>query len=64
MQIEQINYEINWREFKKGSSFFIPCIDCTKAKEEVLTVTNRLKLDILIKICIEEGIRGLRVWRI
>lgn len=64
MRIEQISYDIDWRNFKKGASFFIPCINCNEAKKEVLTVTKRLKVDVLIKICIENGIRGLRVWRI
>ena len=64
MRIEQISYDIDWRNFKKGASFFIPCINCNEAKKEVMIVTKRLKVDVLIKICIENGIRGLRVWRI
>lgn len=63
MLIEQISYDIDWRNFKKGASFFIPCIDCNAARKEVLRTTKRLKVDVLMKICIENGIRGLRVWR-
>ena len=63
MLIEKISYDIDWRNFKKGTSFFVPCIDCDVAKKEVLNVTKRLKVDVVMKICIENGIRGLRIWR-
>lgn len=64
MRIEQVSYEIDWRNFKPGTSFFIPCIDCTEARKEVLKVTKRLKINVLTKQCIENGIRGLRVWKL
>ena len=64
MLIEKISYKVNWRNFKPGYSFFIPCLDTTAAEEELLRVTKRLKLQVFIKICIEEDIKGLRVWRI
>jgi hypothetical protein len=63
MLIEQISYNINWRNFKAGTSFFVPCLNCTQAKEEVLRVTKRLKIEVLIKISIEDGVKGLRVWK-
>lgn len=62
--MEKISYQINWRAFKGGASFFIPCLDTAKAKEEMSPVFKRLKLKVLIKVCIEDGIRGLRVWRV
>ena len=64
MLVERISYDINWRLFTAGTSFFIPCLDCTKAKEEVATVTKRLKINVICKISIEENIKGLRVWKI
>jgi hypothetical protein len=64
MLIEKISYDINWKKFKRGTSFFIPCLNCTLAKEEILKVTKRLKIDVLCKISIEDSIKGLRVWRI
>lgn len=64
MRIEQISYDINWKNFKAGTSFFIPCLDCDSAKEEILRVTKRLKLEVICKKCIEEGIKGLRVWKV
>jgi len=47
-----------------GYSIFIPCLDQDAAKKEVLRVTKRLKIDVLIKTVLEEGVRGLRIWRI
>ena len=64
MLVEKVSYKIDWRKFKKGTSFFIPCLDCKEAKTEILCTTNRLKMKVLTKVVIEEGIRGLRVWRV
>ena len=64
MQVEKISYQIDWRKFKKGTSFFIPCLNCRSAKKEILCTTDRLNIKVLTKVVIEEGIRGLRVWRV
>jgi hypothetical protein len=42
----------------------VPCIDHRAAKKSVLTVTERLKMDVVIKVVIEDGIKGLRIWRV
>lgn len=63
MLVEKISYKIDWRKFRKGTSFFIPCLNPVKAKQEILRTTKRLKIDVLTKVVIEEGIRGIRVWR-
>jgi hypothetical protein len=63
MLIEGVTYEVNWRGFKKGTSVFFPCLDYDRAKTQLMVVTNRLKLKVLIKPTLEDGIRGLRVWR-
>ena len=63
MLIEGVTYEINWRGFKKGTSVFFPCLDYDRAKAQLIVVTDRLGLKVLVKGTIEDGIRGLRVWR-
>jgi hypothetical protein len=63
MKIETVSYQINWQKFKRGSSFFVPCIDIKAAKAEVARVTRRLKIPVVMKVVIEEGVKGLRVWR-
>ena len=47
-----------------GYSIFIPCIDTSVAKKDILRVTKRLKIEVITKLVIEEGVRGLRIWRI
>jgi len=64
MLVEKVSYEVNWRNFKRGASFFIPCLDPKLARGEIKAVTDRLKYKVLIKVVIEEGVRGLRVWRL
>jgi hypothetical protein len=64
MQVEKVSYQIDWRKFKRGTSFFIPCLNPKEAKQEIFRTTNRLKIPILTKVVIDEGIRGLRVWRV
>lgn len=63
MQVEGVNYEINWSRFLMGSSIFIPCLDPRRAKKTVRPIFERLNIDVLMKISIEDGIRGLRIWR-
>lgn len=65
MQVEKVSYDINWRRFKRGYSIFIPCLDPHKArKNEVLPFFKRTKMKVLTKVSIEEGVRGLRIWRV
>jgi hypothetical protein len=64
MLVEKISYNVNWRNFKVGYSIFIPCIDISVAKKDILRVTKRLKIEVITKLVIEEGVRGLRIWRI
>ena len=63
MWVEKVNYDINWKAFRRGCSFFIPCLDPVQAKRDILEVTRRLGIKILTKVVIVEGIRGLRIWR-
>jgi hypothetical protein len=67
MIIEGVTYEIEWQKFRRGTSIFIPCLDCAEAKKAVQAVFARLRIrrkDVLIKVVIVEGIRGLRIWRL
>jgi hypothetical protein len=64
MLVEKISYNVNWKKFKVGYSMFIPCLDPAQAKKDILRVTDRLKVDVLLKIVIEEGVQGIRMWRI
>jgi hypothetical protein len=64
MLVEKVSYNINWKNFRRGYSFFIPCLNPKEAKKEILRTTNRLQMKVLMRTVIEEGIRGLRIWRL
>jgi len=64
MQVEKVNYQVNWKNFKRGTSFFVPCLDPVKAKRIIRAETDRLKYKVLFKTVLEDGVRGLRVWRL
>jgi hypothetical protein len=64
MQVEGVSYNVNWKAFKRGSSIFIPCLDCKRGKKTVQEVLKRLQIKALFKTVIEDGIQGLRIWRL
>jgi hypothetical protein len=47
-----------------GASFFIPCLDVEEAQSQIKRTTKRLRYKIKTQLVIEQGIQGLRVWRI
>lgn len=63
MQIEGVTYEVNWRRFIVGASIFIPCLNCKAARAYMKDMLKRMKLKVVMKVCVEEGVRGLRIWR-
>jgi hypothetical protein len=64
MVVEGISYEIDWRKFSKGASFFIPCLDVAAGKAAILVTLGRLRIPAEIQIDIDDGIKGLRIWRL
>lgn len=64
MEVEKISYQIDWLKFKPGSSFFIPCLDTAKAKQKIARTLTRLKYDFVLKVVIEDGVQGVRAWRV
>ena len=64
MRIEGVNYHLHWPKFKIGTSFFVPCLNDADARQRIETKMSRLGYATLIKLVVEDGIRGLRVWRI
>ena len=63
MEVERVRYGVNWKQFKVGYSFFIPCLDSKKSWLEIAPVLKRLKYKTVDKVVIEDGVRGSRVWR-
>ena len=64
MKIETVTYQIDWSKFRRGYSFFVPCIDEKAARKTIAAISSRLKMSVVTKVVIEDGIKGLRVWRV
>lgn len=64
MQVERVNYKIRWHQFKAGASFFIPCLDPPKAWKRISKALAKRKIQAVHKVVIEDGVRGVRVWRV
>jgi hypothetical protein len=64
MKIETVTYQLDWSKFRVGYSFFVPCIDEKEARKTLAAVAKRLKIEIVTKVVIVDGIKGLRVWRV
>ena len=66
LRIHTIEYHIPWEDLVVGASFWIPCLDCDLAETLVRedAECRRRKMRLHVKIVNEEGIRGIRVWRL
>jgi len=63
LEIEQLEYDIDETKFGPGRSFFLPCLAPKRARVLVERAMKQQKYTVFIKVVIEEGISGLRVWR-
>lgn len=64
MQIETVSYNVEWRRMHKGYSFFVPCINVKAARKTLKATAKRLDLDLVTKVVVQDGVKGLRVWRV
>jgi hypothetical protein len=64
LSLEQLEYDIDETKFGPGRSFFLPCLAPEKARTRVLREMQRRRYHVFIKIVIEDGFQGLRVWRV
>ncbi len=64
MEVMGLSLLIEWDKFHVGTSIFVPCID-RKAVEKFITLQAcRMRLNIVCKQVVENGVYGLRVWRV
>jgi len=64
MKVEKINYEIEWKKFRKGYSFFIPCLNPQASLTDIKAELKRFRYKVVYRVVIEDGVRGVRIWRI
>tara|TARA_R100000995_G_C3478090_1_gene122146 strand:- start:1587 stop:1781 length:195 start_codon:yes stop_codon:yes gene_type:complete len=58
------DYQIDWPSFEPGTSIFIPAVDTKSALAAIDKESKRLEFEYVHKIVIEDGIQGIRVWRL
>jgi hypothetical protein len=58
------DYQIDWPDFKPGSSIFIPAVDIEAAVNAIKREATRLEFQYVHKVVVEDGIKGVRVWRL
>jgi hypothetical protein len=63
-EFEGVTYDVEWTKIPRNHSVFIPCLNCEAVREKVTKIVTRLELPTAMKIAVEDGIRGLRVWRL
>ena len=61
---EGIPVLIEWHKMVLGSSFFIPSLQTEQLEEQILEAGNQRRIKLRCKETVENGIIGLRVWRI
>jgi hypothetical protein len=59
-----LEYQIRWEDFTPGTSFFIPARDTKAAVQAMKREATRLEFEFIHKVVIEDGVRGIRVWRL
>jgi hypothetical protein len=56
---------VDWGSMVAGSSIFVPCINTTKALEQVRHIcVERFEWEIKAKSCFSGQFLGVRVWRL
>ena len=63
-KIHNLPVVVLWSEFHPGASFFIPCINRKQMQKFVQSEAARLRFTVMCKQVVENGMYGLRVWRI
>lgn len=55
---------VNWVKFLPNTSVFVPCINTDNAKQQLKQVCDDLGYETTIKIVVDNGKLGVRVWRV
>jgi|TARA_R110000803_G_scaffold165455_3_gene228989 hypothetical protein len=58
------DYQIDWPNFKPGTSIFIPAVDITSAVAAIKKESERLEFKYAHKVVLENNVQGIRVWRL
>ena len=59
-----VDYQIAWQNFLPGTSIFLPVIDTKAAIAAMKSEAKRLEFEFVYKVVVEDGVKGLRCWRL
>ena len=60
---DQVKIVVDWDSVVVGASVFIPCVNHVKARKQLLGIAQRKNWDVEIRLRIENGMFGVRMWR-
>ena len=63
MLSDHITFVIPWNKFKFGTSVFVPCLDPGSTLRAFRKEANIKGVRFKYRIMVENGIQGLRFWR-
>jgi hypothetical protein len=64
LEIEGVQVQIEWLKFRIGTSFFLPCIAHERMTANIVKRAESRGFKVKIIARIENGMWGIRVWRI
>jgi hypothetical protein len=60
---DQVKIIVDWDAMVVGASVFIPCVNNIKAKKQLIEVATRKNWNVEIRVRVENGMFGVRMWR-
>ncbi len=60
---DQVKIIVDWDTVSVGASVFIPCVNNVKAKKQLLDIAQRKNWGVEVRVRIENGMFGVRMWR-
>ena len=61
---DKIKIIVDWGKMAVGASVFVPCVDTDKAKAQVNKVAGIKGWTFEMRVRVENGMFGVRIWRI
>lgn len=61
---DDVSISVDWNKFVPGASVFIPCVDVVECGRHMYHVAKKRDWTLDIRVRIEGGRWGIRVWRV
>lgn len=59
-----VEFIVDWDKFTPNTSVFVPCINYKRAIDHIVEVSGILRVELVYRVRIENGLYGVRVWRV